>query len=101
MELVQNSDYFGTGIGFSTKAKKQKESEHTRSIISKALKNTFNPEFLNRLDEIIFFNFLNKNVILEIIDLELNNLKNRFEKNFYYVGFGIEIKEFVFKNVYD
>ena len=51
---------FGTGIGFSTKARKQKEDEHTRSIISKALKNTFNPEFLNRLDDIITFNSLDK-----------------------------------------
>lgn len=69
--------------------------------IKDRLLNYFKPEFINRLDEIIFFNFLNKNVILEIIDLELNNLKNRLEKNSYYVDFGTEIKEFVSKNAYD
>ncbi|ADM22006.1 ATP-dependent serine proteinase, heat shock protein [Mesomycoplasma hyorhinis HUB-1] len=69
--------------------------------IKDRLLNYFKPEFINRLDEIISFNFLNKNVILEIIDLELNNLKNRLEKNSYYVNFGTEIKEFVSKNAYD
>ncbi|WP_215773145.1 ATP-dependent Clp protease ATP-binding subunit [Mesomycoplasma hyorhinis] len=69
--------------------------------IKDRLLNYFKPEFINRLDEIISFNFLNKNVILEIIDLELNNLKNRLEKNSYYVDFGAEIKEFVSKNAYD
>ncbi|MXR07006.1 AAA family ATPase [Mycoplasma hyorhinis] len=69
--------------------------------IKDRLLNYFKPEFINRLDEIISFNFLNKNVILEIIDLELNNLKNRLEKNSYYVDFGTEIKEFVSKNAYD
>uniref|UniRef100_UPI001C054AED ATP-dependent Clp protease ATP-binding subunit n=1 Tax=Mesomycoplasma hyorhinis TaxID=2100 RepID=UPI001C054AED len=69
--------------------------------IKDRLLNYFKPEFINRLDDIISFNFLNKNVILEIIDLELNNLKNRLEKNSYYVDFGTEIKEFVSKNAYD
>lgn len=69
--------------------------------IKDRLLNYFKPEFINRLDEIISFNFLDKSVILEIIDLELSNLKTRLEKNSYFVDFSSDLKEFVSKNAYD
>ena len=92
---------FGTGIGFSTKARKQKEDEHTRSIISKALKNTFNPEFLNRLDDIITFNSLNKTSIKRIVKLELNNLKSRLLEKNYIFNFGPSIINHIVETGYD
>jgi ATP-dependent Clp protease ATP-binding subunit ClpC len=92
---------FGTGIGFSTKAKKQKESEHTRSIISKALKNTFNPEFLNRLDDIITFNSLDKPSIKKIVKLELDNLKSRLLEKNYIFNFGPSIIKHIVDTGYD
>ncbi|WP_215737648.1 ATP-dependent Clp protease ATP-binding subunit [Mesomycoplasma hyorhinis] len=97
-------DFRNTIIIFTSNIGAKKNLENKKldfNQIKDRLLNYFKPEFINRLDEIISFNFLNKNVILEIIDLELNNLKNRLEKNSYYVDFGTEIKEFVSKNAYD
>tara|TARA_R110000824_G_scaffold141588_1_gene308255 strand:- start:193 stop:2211 length:2019 start_codon:yes stop_codon:yes gene_type:complete len=92
---------FGNGIGFSTKAKEQKENEHTRSIISKALKNTFNPEFLNRLDDIITFNSLDKASIKKIVKLELNNLKSRLSAKNYMFDFDSNILTHIVETGYD
>ena len=92
---------FGTGIGFSTKAKKQKEDEHTRTIISKALKNTFNPEFLNRLDDIITFNALDKNSLKKIVRLELESLKTRLLEKNYTFNFGPSIINHIVEVGYD
>ena len=92
---------FGTGIGFSTKAKKQKEDEHTRTIISKALKNTFNPEFLNRLDDIITFNALDKNSLKKIVRLELESLKTRLLEKNYTFNFGPSIINHIVDVGYD
>ena len=92
---------FGSGIGFSTKAKKQKENEHTRSIISKALKNTFNPEFLNRLDDIITFNSLDKTSLKKIVKLELDGLKSRLLDKNYTFNFGPSIINHIVEVGYD
>ena len=92
---------FGNGIGFSTKAKKQKEDEHTRTIISKALKNTFNPEFLNRLDDIITFNALDKNSLKKIVRLELESLKTRLLEKNYTFNFGPSIINHIVNVGYD
>ena len=92
---------FGSGIGFSTKAMKQKEDEHTRSIISKALKNTFNPEFLNRLDDIITFNSLDKKSLKKIVKLELESLKSRLLEKNYTFNFGPSIVSHIVEVGYD
>jgi|TARA_R110000744_G_scaffold366233_1_gene475199 ATP-dependent Clp protease ATP-binding subunit ClpC len=92
---------FGTGIGFSTKFKKQKEDEHTRSIISKALKNTFNPEFLNRLDDIITFNSLDKTSLKKIVKLELESLKSRLLEKNYLFNFGPSVVKHIVDIGYD
>ena len=55
---VRNAQDFSTNLGFNTKASQQTDKERIRTIISKSLKNTFNPEFLNRLDDIIIFESL-------------------------------------------
>ena len=68
---------FGTGVGFGTAAKKSQEDEHTISVIQNALKKTFAPEFLNRIDDVVIFNALEKKHINEIIKIELQVLVNR------------------------
>lgn len=68
---------FGSGIGFNTKDRKEAMEEIKKSNIEKALKKTFSPEFLNRIDEIIIFDSMVKENIDTIFDLELNKLKER------------------------
>jgi ATP-dependent Clp protease ATP-binding subunit ClpC len=74
---------FGMGIGFETKSSEIQKYEVRKSIIQKSLKQQFNPEFLNRIDDIILFNSLNDETLKKIIDIELNKLKKRLiEKNY-------------------
>ena len=80
---VKQSQDFGSGLGFVTKATQQTDKERIRTIISKTLKDTFNPEFLNRLDDIIFFEPLEGTSIKKIVRLELGFLLDRLtEKNY-------------------
>jgi ATP-dependent Clp protease ATP-binding subunit ClpC len=68
---------FGGGVGFNTSAKLQSKDSNIKSTLEKELKKKFAPEFINRLDEIIYFNDLSKEDILKIVDLELNKTLNR------------------------
>lgn len=68
---------FGGGVGFNTSAKLQSKDSTIKSTLEKELKKKFAPEFINRLDEIIYFNDLSKEDILKIVDLELNKTLNR------------------------
>ena len=70
---------FGNGIGFNTSNKKDNFDEESKSIINKALKKQFSPEFLNRIDETILFKTLNKEDILKIIDIEIKNIIERIK----------------------
>ena len=65
---------FGTGIGFESKNSIATQKAHIESIIRKELKNKFAPEFLNRLDDIVLFDSLQKDDILKIVNLELNKV---------------------------
>ena len=62
---------FGTGVGFSTKNKESVREEEIKGILEKELKNKFAPEFINRLDDIIYFRDLGKPEIMKIVELEL------------------------------
>jgi len=74
---------FGKGVGFSSSSSTSQNYEVKKSIVQKSLKQHFNPEFLNRVDDIISFNSLDKDVIKKIIEIELNKLVIRLkEKNF-------------------
>ncbi len=70
---------FGTGVGFSTSNIEQNINKLSQNVIDKDIQKTFAPEFLNRIDDIIFFNSLSDKELLKIIELELNNLKQRLE----------------------
>ena len=70
---------FGTGVGFSTAARKANLDEYTKSVIEGSLKKAFAPEFLNRIDDVILFNTLSKEDIYKIIDIELEKLFERIK----------------------
>ncbi len=91
---------YGSGLGFSTVTKRN-ISDNTRNIIEKALKKTFTPEFLNRLDDQILFNTLSREDICKIIDIELNDLFKRIEMAGYSLVITDEAKEFVAGEGYD
>ena len=71
---------FGTGIGFESSNNSSLHDEKIEGIIKKELKNKFSPEFLNRLDEIVLFDQLSEENILEIVDVELIELINRMKE---------------------
>ncbi len=68
---------FGQGVGFATKARQDASEDHSKTIIQNALKRTFSPEFLNRVDDVVIFNALGQDEIFSIIDLALADLYNR------------------------
>jgi len=92
---------FGTGVGFGTKAKTDSVDKDTQSVIQTALKKAFAPEFLNRIDDLVLFNSLDKADIHKIIDIELSKLYARIDD----LGFNIELtnkaKDFVADKGYD
>ena len=80
---------FGTGVGFNTAAREAERADMERDVIEKALKKAFAPEFLNRIDDIIYFNSLKRDDIHRIIDIELKGLFGRIRG----MGFDIEMDE--------
>ena len=77
---------FGQGVGFGTAAKSNQADSHAKSVIENALKKTFAPEFLNRIDDVVVFNSLSREHIHKIIDIELLKLYNRID------GLGYKLK---------
>ncbi|MDP2452957.1 MULTISPECIES: ATP-dependent Clp protease ATP-binding subunit [unclassified Kaistella] len=92
---------FGDGVGFGTNAKKSNTDARARTTIENALKKAFAPEFLNRIDDIVIFNNLEKEDISKIIDLELGKLYKRLEKLNYKVELTDEAKEFIAEKGWD
>ena len=78
---------FGSGVGFETSNMKSQASDIEKSVIQNALKKTFAPEFLNRIDDIVIFNTLEKEDIVKIVDIELVKLTKRVEN----LGYGISL----------
>ncbi len=92
---------FGQGVGFATQAKVEAANEHARGIIQKALKRTFAPEFLNRVDDIVLFNALSKDDIYKIIDIELKGLYDRILALGYDIKITPAAKDFIIEKGYD
>ena len=80
---------FGHGVGFNTSAKLTSKGKHAQGVIENALKRTFAPEFLNRIDDIMIFDSLDREDIHKIIDIELQHLYKRVNE----LGYEIEISE--------
>ena len=87
---------FGQGIGFNTLAKQTNSVSiiTQKGVIEKALKRAFSPEFLNRIDDVIIFNSLNKEDINKIIDIEMDSLLKRIKTLGYSVKISEEAKRF-------
>lgn len=92
---------FGIGVGFSTAAITSKIEDIEKSIIDNDINKTFSPEFLNRVDDIVFFRSLEKEDIIEIIDIELNKLTKRLKNLEYTIEFTSELKDLLIEKGID
>ena len=92
---------YGNGIGFNTSTKENNFDDESKSIIEKALKKQFSPEFLNRIDETILFKSLNKDDILKIIDLEINLIIKRIKDLGYTAKISKSAKVYIAKEGFD
>lgn len=80
---------FGEGVGFATQSRIDNADEANKAVIEKALKRTFSPEFLNRIDDVVIFNSLSKENIFSIIDILMKGVKKRLEN----LGFTLDLAE--------
>ncbi|MCO6484296.1 MAG: ATP-dependent Clp protease ATP-binding subunit [Saprospiraceae bacterium] len=92
---------FGQGVGFATKARQEAAEENAKSVIQSALKRTFSPEFLNRIDDVLVFNTLDQDHIFQIIDITLNHLLQRMAGMGYHLNLTEAAKKFVAEKGYD
>ena len=92
---------FGTGVGFETTSIKSQADDIEKNVINNALKKTFAPEFLNRVDDIVIFNSLEKNDIYQIVEIELKALISRIEKLGYKVSLTTDAKSFICEKGFD
>tara|TARA_B110000438_G_scaffold86556_2_gene86024 strand:+ start:33629 stop:36166 length:2538 start_codon:yes stop_codon:yes gene_type:complete len=92
---------FGSGIGFETNANIENINENISSTIDKALNRTFNPEFLNRLDDVIIFNSLSKKDLYKIIDISLDKLYLKANELGYSINLSSKAKDFLIEKGYD
>ncbi len=98
---VRDLKDFGAGIGFATKSRVDNQDEAVKATIQNALKKTFSPEFLNRLDDVIVFNSLSKEDIHKIIDISLGKLLKRISSMGYNLELTEKAKDFLAEKGYD
>lgn len=98
---VRDLKDFGSGIGFVSKARSESGDEIMRSTIQNALRKAFSPEFLNRLDDVIVFNSLERESLHQIIDLMLGKLFTRITNLGYKVELTEAAKDFLAQKGYD
>ncbi len=98
---VRQLKEFGDGVGFATQAKMQSQEENNKAVIEKALKRTFSPEFLNRIDDVIIFNSLSKENIFRIIDIIMKGVYKRMEGLGYQLQISDEAKDYIAEKGYD
>nr|NQU90730.1 ATP-dependent Clp protease ATP-binding subunit [Bacteroidota bacterium] len=92
---------FGHGVGFNTSAKLTSKSKHAQGVIENALKRTFAPEFLNRIDDIMIFESLEREAIHKIIDIELKHLYKRVNELGYEIVISEKAKDFIVDKGWD
>jgi ATP-dependent Clp protease ATP-binding subunit ClpC len=91
---------FSSSVGFTSNPEKSR-SEESNSIIKKELSKTFSPEFINRIDEVIYFNPLSQEDLLKIVDVELKKMYPRFEEIGYKITISKDLKEKIAESGYD
>ena len=92
---------FGQGVGFQTQARQDAEGDNSKIVIQNALKKTFSPEFLNRIDDVMVFNPLGREEIFKIIDLLLKGVMKRLTIMGFQLELSQEAKEFIAEKGYD
>ncbi|MDE3213010.1 MAG: ATP-dependent Clp protease ATP-binding subunit, partial [Bacteroidota bacterium] len=92
---------FGEGVGFSTSARVKSADENNKSVIEKALKRTFSPEFLNRIDDVVIFNQLTEENIFSIIDILMKGVTRRLDNLGLTLELTPEAKKFIAEKGYD
>jgi ATP-dependent Clp protease ATP-binding subunit ClpC len=92
---------FGQGIGFHTQRNEADNKQFTHGVIQKALNKTFAPEFLNRVDDIVIFDQLEKSSITKIVDIELNSVFERINQVGYKIKMTDAAKDFIATKGYD
>lgn len=92
---------FGQGVGFGTSARASQADDNARSVIENALKKAFAPEFLNRIDDVVMFNALEKEHIDKIIDIELKQLFNRIKDLGYTLKLSKKAKDYIAEKGFD
>ena len=92
---------FGVGVGFSTSTRQENMALLEQDVIEKDLKKTFAPEFLNRIDEIVFFNSLGDKELIQIVDLEFANLAKRLQELNYTLNVSLAAKKHIISNTTD
>jgi ATP-dependent Clp protease ATP-binding subunit ClpC len=88
---------FGGGVGFSTSSSEEQKYEVRKTIIQKSLKQQFNPEFLNRIDDVILFNSLKEDSIKKIITIEITKLISRLKEKNYKISFDKSVINRIFE----
>ena len=89
---------FGTGVGFNTGSRQASKAEESRKVVENAVRKQFAPEFLNRIDDIIVFNPLERESIHKIIDIELKHALQRLEEMEIRLSLTEESKNFLVDN---
>jgi ATP-dependent Clp protease ATP-binding subunit ClpC len=92
---------FGQGVGFVTSAKQAASSDYTKGVIENALKKAFSPEFLNRIDDVVIFDSLDREDIHKIIDIELSYLYDRIRNMGYKIVVTPDAKDFIVEKGWD
>lgn len=92
---------FGQGLGFATTSRQENSEENTKAIIQGALKKTFSPEFLNRIDDVVIFNSLEKEDIFKIIEINLKHLFKRMNNLEFHLSMSEAAKSFVAEKGFD
>ncbi len=92
---------FGDGVGFATANRLEHADENNKAVIEKALKRTFSPEFLNRIDDVVVFNSLSKEHIFEIIDIVMKGVTKRLTNLGLVLELSPEAKSFIADKGYD
>ncbi len=92
---------FGQGVGFATQAKRNTRASHTHGVIENALKRAFAPEFLNRIDDVVIFESLQREDIHKIIDIELSQLYGRIHSMGYSINITTKAKDFIIEKGWD
>ena len=92
---------FGDGVGFATQSRIDNADENNKAVIEKALKRTFSPEFLNRIDDVVVFNSLTKENIFEIIDILMKGVMKRLANLGFTMELSAEAKDFIADKGYD